>query len=285
MAEGRGPEPDRLVQGPRHDRGHLGGRPRGCQGGRLRLHGQHERLDGRLRRQGRDHPGRARPQRQDQRCQDGPGAGPRRRGGQGARQLRRLPQALPRARRQLPGRVGQLGQPGPPRGPEDGGLRGRRPPRRRPRLPPHADRQRRQPVRLLARLRAVRRGRPRHQDPGHACLPGRGRGPARARPPGRAPGDQGDRDPHRQPGLLAARRGRGRQVRWPFPCALRRPDPLRPGPAGPQRRRLRRARLGGRCRGTARRPRGGGHLRRGHHGHHRHRSRAQGHRHRPGVLR
>ena len=79
---------------------------------------------------------------------------------------------------ELLGRARQLGQPGPPAGAEDRVVRDRRLPRRRPRRPPAAGRQRRQHLRLLARLPAVRRPRPGHQAPEDARLPGRGCGAA-----------------------------------------------------------------------------------------------------------
>ena len=75
------------------------------------------------------------PGRQDRPGQAGPGAGARREAAAGRGQLRRLPAAGPRARRELPGRAGQLGQPGPPARAEDRRLRGRRRARRRPRHP------------------------------------------------------------------------------------------------------------------------------------------------------
>ena len=53
LPQGRGRQPDRLVQGPRHDgRGHAGRRPR-RQDGHLRLDRQHQRQRRRLRRAGR----------------------------------------------------------------------------------------------------------------------------------------------------------------------------------------------------------------------------------------
>ena len=55
---------------------------------------------------------------------------------------------------------------------------------------------------------AVRRPRPGHQEAGDARLPGRGRRAAGDRRAVPRPRDQGDRDPDRQPGLVEARRGR-----------------------------------------------------------------------------
>ena len=131
-------------------------------------------------------------------------------------------------------------------------------PRRRARLPPAPGRQRRQHRGLLARLPAVRRARSRDEAPRDARLPGRGRRSARDRRAVPRPRDQGDGDPRRQPGVLAPRRDGGQGVRGPVRGGLRRPDPRRPGRAGPARRRLRRARLGRRRRRPAgrARPRG-----------------------------
>ena len=67
-------------------------------------------------------------------------------------QLRRRPQAGPRARGHPPDRPGQLGQRVPDRGPEDGRVRDQRGARGRARRPLHPRRQRRQHHRLLARL-------------------------------------------------------------------------------------------------------------------------------------
>ena len=54
LAQARGREPDRLVQGPRHDVRGVRRRAQRRRGGRLRLDGQHRRVAGRLRRAGRD---------------------------------------------------------------------------------------------------------------------------------------------------------------------------------------------------------------------------------------
>ena len=53
VAEGRGGEPDRELQGPGHDDGHLHGGGRRGQGGRVRLDGQHVGLGGGVRVPGR----------------------------------------------------------------------------------------------------------------------------------------------------------------------------------------------------------------------------------------
>ena len=130
----------------------------GRRGGGLRLDRQHLGVDGGVRRAGR---AASRsccvPAGQDRRRQAGPGDRARRPGDHGARQLRRLPAAVPRAGRGLPGRAGQLGQPDAPRGAEDRRLRDRRLPRRRPRRARAAGRQRRQHLGVLEGLPRVRR--------------------------------------------------------------------------------------------------------------------------------
>ena len=55
LPQGRGGQPDRLLQGPRHDGGRLQGGRGGRQGDHLRLDRQHLGLGRRLRRPGRDH--------------------------------------------------------------------------------------------------------------------------------------------------------------------------------------------------------------------------------------
>ena len=251
VAQGRGEQPDRLVQGPRHDRGHLGRQARGRRGRGLRVDRQHVRVDGGLRRQGRPQAARADPRGQDRRRQDGPGGRPRRPDHHGPRQLRPLPRHRARAGEGLPRRAGQLGQPGAPPGPEDGVVRDLRLPRRRPRLPPAARRQRRQHRGLLDGLPAVRRTRPLLQAARDARLPGRGCGAAGDRRAVPRPGDQGHRDPRRQPRVVAPRRDGGQGVRGSLRGRLGRADPGRAGRAGPARRRLRRARVGGRHRRSA----------------------------------
>ena len=153
----RGHEPDRLVQGPRHDDGRVeGGRAR-REGRDLRVHRQHVGLRRGLRHPRRHHRRRAGARGQDRDGQARAGDRARRRAAAGARQLRRLPRHRARTRRPLPGAPRQLGQQRPHRGPEDRRVRGRRGARRRPRLPLHPGRQRRQLHRVRARLR--RRGR------------------------------------------------------------------------------------------------------------------------------
>ena len=231
LAQGRGRQPHRLLQGPRHDGRDLAGEARRRRGRGVRLDRQHLGVDGRLRRQGRAQAARAGARGQDRRRQDGAGDHPRRPDHHGARQLRPLPADGQGALLGLPRRAGELGQPGPARGAEDRRLRDRRLPRRRPRLPPAARRQRRQHLGVLARLHAVRRPRAGHEEARHAGLPGRGRRPAgdgRAVP---RPRDQGDRHPDRQPGLVEAGRGGAQRVRRPVRRRQRRPDPGRPARA------------------------------------------------------
>ena len=97
LAQGRGRQPDRLVQGPRHDRRAISVAGRGRRGRRLRLDRQH------LARRWRPTPprpgltaARAGPAGQDRRRQAGAGDRARRPGDHGARQLRRLPRPRPR---------------------------------------------------------------------------------------------------------------------------------------------------------------------------------------------
>ncbi len=79
-------------------------------------------------------------------------------------------------------------------------------------LPP--GRQRRQHHRLLARLlRVRRRAGPTGRAAAHVRLPGRRRGADRARRAGRVPVDHRDRHPDRQPGFLAAGDRGARRVR------------------------------------------------------------------------
>ena len=169
LAQVRGAQPHRVVQGPRHDHGDLRGRPGGRQGGHLRLHRQHQRVRGRLRDQGRHALRRPGARGQDRAGQAEPGDRARRHAAAGRRQLRRLPHPGPQAGRVLPGRAGQLGQPGPDRGAEDRGVRGRGRARRRARHPLPAGRQRRQHHGVLEGLPRVRRRR----EPGPATRPPR----------------------------------------------------------------------------------------------------------------
>ncbi len=124
LPQSRGGEPDRVVQGPRHDGGDLEGEGGRREGGHLRLDRQHLGERRGLRRPGRHDLRGAGAARQDRARQDGPGAGARRPPAAGRRQLRRLSRTGAEARDRLPGRAGQLGQPGPDR-------RARRPPRSR----------------------------------------------------------------------------------------------------------------------------------------------------------
>ena len=181
LPQGRGRQPDRLVQGPRHDDGHHQGRRGGREGGHLRLDRQHQRQRRRLRRPGRHHLRRARAAGQDRAGQARPGAGARRPAAAGRGQLRRLPGAGQQARDRLPGEPGQHRQPVPHRGAEDRVVRDRRRARRRPRHPLPAGRQRRQHHRLLEGLPRVRRRRQRHAAP-RGCGASRPPAPPRSSP-------------------------------------------------------------------------------------------------------
>ena len=208
LGQVRGHEPDRVVQGSRHDDGHLEGRRARSQGGHLRLYRQHFGLRGRLRRQSR-HPGRrARARGQDRDGQAQPGRRAQRAAAAGARQLRRLPRDRPRARRAVPGAPRELRQQRPHRGSEDRGVRGRRGARRRPRLPLHPGRQCRQLHRLCPRLRGGVGARRHQSTPPDVRIPGRRQRPDRARRDRQGPGDDRERDPDRAPGLVGTRAGR-----------------------------------------------------------------------------
>ena len=101
-SEGRGAQPDRLVQGPRHDDGrHRGGGPR-PEGGAVRVDRQHLGLGGGLRRPGGHHLRGADPAGQDRDGQARAGGHARRQDHSDRRQLRRLPRAGPQADRRLP---------------------------------------------------------------------------------------------------------------------------------------------------------------------------------------
>ena len=165
VPQGRGGQPDRLVQGPRHDGGHQHGRRERRQGGDLRVDRQHQRERRRLRGPGRAHLRGARAARQDRHRQAGPGAGARGQAAAGRRLVRRLPRAGQEAGRRVPGGAGQLGQPGPAAGPEDRRVRDRGRARRRARRALPAGRQRREHHRLLDGLHRVPAGRA--GGPGH----------------------------------------------------------------------------------------------------------------------
>ena len=95
LAEGRGRQPHRVVQGPRDDRrGQRLGR-RGCPGGGLCLHRQHLGVGGRVRLPRRAEADRAAAGRPDRGGQAGPGDRARRAGGPDRGQLRRLPASWP----------------------------------------------------------------------------------------------------------------------------------------------------------------------------------------------
>ncbi len=232
VAQGRGRQPDRLVQGPRHDgralrRGRAGGG-----GGRLRVHGQHLGVDGGLRGAGPGEAAGAGAAGQDRGGQAGPGDRARRPGDHGPGQLRRLPAHVAGAGRALPGRPGELGEPDAHRGSEDGVLRDRGLPRRRTRRARAPGRQRGQHLGVLEGLPSSRRRpasstrRPRMlgwQAAGAAPLVG-GEPVAVAR-------DGRLRDPDRQPRLVGAR-GRCPRPSRPATSARSTDDEILARPAG-----------------------------------------------------
>ena len=121
-----GCEPDRELQGPRDDGGRLEGRRSRRPLGHLRVHREHGRLGGRLRRARRAR--RRRPPAGGRRRVREARAGtrPRRTRARGARELRRGARRGARARRTRDARARQLAEPRPPRGPEDRRVRDRR---------------------------------------------------------------------------------------------------------------------------------------------------------------
>ena len=172
LAQGRGRQPHRLLQGPRHD----GRAVLRCRGGRrgggVRINRQHLRVDGGVRRTSGRQAAGAGAAGQDRGGQARTGDRARRAGHHGARQLRRLPAPLTWPRGRLPGLAGELRQPDAARGSEDRVLRDRGLPRRRPRRPRPPGRQRRKHLCLLEGLPGVREGRPQHPC-AHGCWAGR----------------------------------------------------------------------------------------------------------------
>ena len=125
LAEVRGREPDRLVQGPRDDGRDQQGPRGGREGGRVRLDRQHERERGGIRRQGGAHVRGARAEGQGRARQDGRDARPRRARARGRGQLRRGVRARARLA-ERPGHARELGEPVPAAGAEDLRVRDRR---------------------------------------------------------------------------------------------------------------------------------------------------------------
>ena len=217
--QGRGPEPDRLVQGPGH--------------GRRRRQGRRGRA---RRRSSAPRPATPRPRRRPTARRPGIEVIVVLPKGQiaagkllqalmaGARVVAidgNFDQALrdrARARRagRPPGDARQLGQPVPPRGPEDRRVRDLRRPRAGAGRAGHPGRQRRQHQRLLGGLPRLRRPpASSRRTPADVGLPGGRRRAARRRPPGRAPGDGRDGHPDRRPGLVGAGARRPRRLGRP----------------------------------------------------------------------
>src|SRR4051812_6206915 len=275
LAQVRGPEPDRFLQGPRHDGRDLEGRRGGSARRRLRLHRQHLGVGGGVRgarrADGRDPPAGGRGRTRQARAGARDGRAPAR----GARLLRPGARRRARARRGRRLRPRQLAQPVPPRGAEDGGLRDRRGARRRPRRARAAVWRRRQHARVRSGAGGARRDAaaarrrgfaarddPRVGDPDREARPPRGGGGG-ARGVGRDGGAAGRRRGDR--GLARARPGRGSLLRAVVrgrprgaaarAASCRQPRRLRPHGARPEGSGRGRARHAGSGRG---RPDAGG---------------------------
>ena len=164
LPEGRGRQPHRLLQGPRHDDGHHPGQGGGRPGRHLRLHRQHLRLGRGLRGAGRDGLRGAGAAGQDRAGQDGPGAGARRAASSRWTATSTTASTLARGlSEKYPVALVNSVNPVAHRGAEDGRVRDRRRARRRARHPRPAGRQRGQHHRLLEglpRVRGRRRRRP-----------------------------------------------------------------------------------------------------------------------------
>ena len=213
--QGRGRQPDRLVQGPWHDGRDL----QGARGGRdrrhLRVDRQHQRLGRRVRRQGRAVLRRARPARQDRRRASSP-----RPLVHDARLLQvegNFDDCLRLARDladELPVALVNSVNAVPHRGPEDGRVRDRRHPRPGARRALPAGRQRGQHHGVLEGLPGVRRRRTLRPAP-DVGLPGRGRRADRAAATGSTP-----RTPSRpRSGSATRRRGPARSRPATSPAA------------------------------------------------------------------
>ena len=159
LPEGRGAEPDGVVQGPRHDGRDLQSARGGRAGRRLRVDRATPRLPPPPMRPAPGWPASSSSRRATSRSASSP-----RRSSMAPRSSRCEATSTPRSsscancRPAAPDRRRQLRQPVPDRGPEDGRLRDRRRARRRARRPLHPGRQRRQHHGVLARLPRVPRG-------------------------------------------------------------------------------------------------------------------------------
>ena len=283
LPQGRGHEPDRLVQGPRHDDGDLEGRRPGARRPSSAPRPATPRRRRGLRRAAGMTCCRARARRQDRAR-----ASWRRRSCTAPRFCRSTAtsttaSARPRARRRLPGRAGQLGQPVPHRGPEDGRVRDRatcsatRPTSTASRsATPATSRAYWKGYREYA---ARQRAAPTPRD-ASGSRPRRRADRATARP---VPNPRRSRP---RSGSATPRRGRSRCSRATSPAAVIAPvtddrDPRRAARPRGARGRLRRARVGGAASpGSCSSRRAAIDARRPDRRRHRHRSRPQGHRHR-----
>ena len=201
----RGHEPDRQLQGPRHDASRSPGEGQGRGGDHLRLHRQHRRERRRLCRARGHARRRDRAGGQDRARQARPGGDARRAGDLAARQLRPGAGAGQADRRAPAGRARQLDQPVPHRGPEDRRVRGLRRAGRGAGRARDPRRERGQRDRLVEGIRRVRPG-----PPAPVRVPGRGRRADRARPSVETPRRSRPRSGSATPRAGARRRSRSR---------------------------------------------------------------------------
>ena len=217
----RGTQPDRFVQGSRHDGGGFEGARRGGQSGGVRFDRQHVGVRCGVCGSRRNPLHRGTSRRKDRSREAG--SSRRSRSIDRARrwQLRRRPGAGARTHFRARGDAGQLDQPLPDRRSANGGVGGRFGTRRSPRGALAAGRQCGEHHRLLAGLCRSR------ASTTHVGLPGCGGGAHRARRGRRLSRDGGDRDPDRKPRILGRRGSRQRRVRWPDRSRIRCRDPER----------------------------------------------------------
>ena len=232
VPQGRGAQPDRFVQGPRHDDGRHRRRGPRPEGRAVRVDRQHLGIGRGLRRARGHHLRRADPAGQDRDGQAGPGGHARRQDHSDRRQLRRLPRAGPQADRRLP---------------DDrrwstrstrSASRGRRPRRSRSSTPsarpPTCTR-----CPSATRATSPRTGRAtpsttatawRTKLPRMLGTQAAGAAPLVLGEPVKQPGDHRDRHPHRLAGVVELGRRGPAGVQRPLPRRDRRGDPRRVPP-------------------------------------------------------